>query len=52
MANDSKFLERNDVEKHITQILDKEICLNENEIKNLCEKVIMILYCFSRLKRF
>ena len=44
MANDCKFLERIDIEKLITQILDKEICLSENEIKNLCEKVTMICY--------
>jgi hypothetical protein len=30
---------RNDLEKQINQISEKELCLSESEIKILCEKV-------------
>lgn len=46
MSYDYSLLERIDLEKHISQIMDKEVCMSENDIKNLCEKVLLIIKYF------
>jgi hypothetical protein len=52
MSYDHSLLERIDLEKHITVIMDKEVCMGENDVKILCDKVKFKIFKFIRPRRF